>query len=133
MNDPPNDKASHAEQRQMLDSLLAIGQSRPLICFPISAIIDANSAPEIVAASALALGLAAVKFPNETCCVQGGALYVYDRAALKAFLQVRAVAVGAAGLPLQPDAFVVQIATIRFPAEHLARPIIAAVLGKVVE
>jgi hypothetical protein len=133
MNDPPNDKASYAEQRQMLDSLLAIGQLRPLVCFPISAIIDANSAPEIVAASALARGLAAVKFPTETCCIQGGALYVYDRAALKAFLQVRAVAVSAAGLPLQPDAFVVQIATVRFPADHFARPIIAAVLGEVVE
>ena len=133
MNDPPNDKASYAEQRQMLDSLLAIGPSRPLICFPISAIIDANSAPEIVAASALALGLAAVKFPAETCCIQGGALYVYDRAALKAFLQVSAVAVSAAGLPLQPDAFVVRIATVRFPAEHLARPIIAAALGGALE
>jgi hypothetical protein len=133
MNDSPDDRASHAEQRQMLDSLLAIGQSRPLVCFPITVIIQADSAPEIVAASALAQGLAAVKFPAEVCCIQGGALYVYDRAALEAFLKARAVAVSAAGLPSQPDAFVVQIATVRFAREHAAHRIIAAALGKVVE
>jgi hypothetical protein len=129
MNNSPDDRANDAEQRAMLDSLPAIGQSRPLSCFPISVIIDAHSAPEIVAASALAQGLAVVKFLGEACCIQGGALYVYDRAALKAFLQARAVAVSAVGLPLQPDAFVVQIATVRFGPDHAAHTIIAAVLG----
>jgi hypothetical protein len=133
MNDSPDDRASDAEQRQLLDSLLEIGPSKPLGCFPITVIIYANSAPEIVAAAALAHGLAAVKFPAEACCIQSGALYVYDRAALKAFLQARAAAVSAAGLPLQPDAFVVQIATVRFAPEHAAHPIIAAALGEGVE
>jgi hypothetical protein len=116
-----------AEQREMLDSLLEIGPSRPLI------ILEARSAPEILAVSALAQGLAAVQFPRESCSVEGGALYVYHRAALGALLQAHSEAVLAVGLPLQSDAFVARIATVRFAPDHPAHKIIAAALGRTVE
>ncbi|HEY0145477.1 MAG TPA: hypothetical protein VGB93_04870, partial [Methylovirgula sp.] len=83
-----------------------------------------------VAASALTRGLAAIQFPPEACCIQSGALYVYDRAALAALLQVRAVAAAAAGLPVRVDAFAAHIASTWFERGHPAHPIIAAAFGE---
>jgi hypothetical protein len=130
---PSYDESGNDEQRAMLDGLLEIGPSKPLSCIPISAILAAKSAPEIVAAFALSHGLATIKFPAESSWNQSAALYVYHRAALAAFLQARAVTVSAAGLPLQPDAFVTAIATVRFASDHPAQAIIAAALPRAVE
>jgi hypothetical protein len=67
---------SEAEQRDMLRSLLEVGPSKPIGYLPLSAIRAAKSAPEIIAMSALADGLAAVEFPPGACCSESGALWL---------------------------------------------------------
>jgi hypothetical protein len=130
MIDLPDYGPSEAEQRDMLRSLLEVGPSKPVGYLPLSAIKTARSSPEIVAMSALADGLAAIEFAPGACCIESGALYVYDRAALNALLRERAAAATAAGLPLQADAFVARIAAFWFDRNHPARPIIAAAFGE---
>jgi hypothetical protein len=130
MSDQADHGPSDAEQRAMLRCLQEVGPSKPVGYLPLSTIRAAKSASETVAASALTRGLAAIQFPPEACCIESGALYVYDRAALAALLQERAAAAAAAGLPLQSDAFVAHIAAIWFERGHPAHPIIAAAFGE---
>jgi hypothetical protein len=130
MSDQTDQGPSDAEQRAMLRCVLEVGQSKPIGYLPLSDIRAAKSASEIVAVSALARGLAAIQFPPEVCCIESGALYIYDRAALAALLKERACAAAVAGLPLQPDAFVAHIAANWFERDHPAHPIIAAAFGE---
>lgn len=60
---------------------------------------------------------------------QSGALYAYDRQALTRFLQINAHAVHAAGLPLDPDEFVLHVASIWFEEQHPAYRVITAAFG----
>ncbi|MEI9916959.1 MAG: hypothetical protein WDN29_15460 [Methylovirgula sp.] len=130
MSDQTDHGPNDAEQRAMLRCVLEVGPLKPIGYLPLSTITAAKSASEIVAASALTRGLAAIQFPPEACCIQSGALYVYDRAALAALLQVRAVAAAAAGLPVRVDAFAAHIASTWFERGHPAHPIIAAAFGE---
>jgi hypothetical protein len=130
MSDQADHGPNDAEQRAMLRCVLEVGPSKPVGYLPLNAIGAAKSASEIVAVAALKRGLAAIEFPPEACCIKSGALYVYDRAALTALLQERATAAAAAGLPLQPDAFVAHIAAVWFERDHPAHPIIAAAFGE---
>jgi hypothetical protein len=133
MIDLPDYGPGEAEQREMLRSLLEVGPSKPVGYLPLSAIRAAKSVPEIITISALADGLAAIEFPPGACCIESGALYVYDRVALDALLQRHAGDAAAAGLPLQADAFVARIAAFWFDRNHRAHPIIAAAFGEATE
>jgi hypothetical protein len=130
MIDLPDYGPSEAEQRVLLRCLLEVGPSKPIGYLPLGAIKAARSSREIVASSALARKLAVIEFPHGACCIESGALYVYDRAALATLLKERAVAAAAAGLPLQSDAFVAHIAATWFAPDHPAIPIIVAAFGE---
>jgi hypothetical protein len=121
---------SDAEQRAMLRCVMEVGPLKPIGYLPLSTIRAAKTASEMVASSALTRGLAAIQFPPEACCIRSGALYVYDRAALNALLKACAAEAAAAGLPVQSDAFVAQIASVWYERDHPAHPIIAAAFGE---
>ncbi len=116
----------------LLRSLTAVGPAKPVGYLPLYAIKNLlGTTPEALTASATARGLAAVLFGPEACCIKSGALYVYDREALAVLLQTRSLRVRAAGLSLNPDAFVARIAAVWFERDHPAHPIIAAAFGEV--
>jgi hypothetical protein len=61
--------------------------------------------------------------------MKSGALYASHRQALASLLQGNAAILRAAGLPLDPDEFVFQIATVWFADQHLAHPVIDLAFG----
>lgn len=118
------------ERQAILRSLDDVGPSKPVGYLPLSTIDEILLiSPEAVAAGLTARGLATARFSPEDTCIESGALYVYHRAALHTLLANRAEAVGIADLPLDPDRFVVRIATTWFDEDHPAKPIIAAAFG----
>ena len=72
-----------SEAEWLLRSLSKVGPNKPVGYLPLYTLTDvAQLAPESIAADAIARGLAAVRFGPEECCIQSGALYIYDRVAL---------------------------------------------------
>jgi hypothetical protein len=60
-----------------------------------------------------------------TCCIKSGALYIYHRKALERQLNATAGTLTAAGMPIDPDMFVVRIAAIWIQPDHPAYSIVA--------
>jgi hypothetical protein len=117
------DAPSENERRALLRSLMEVGPSKPVGYLPL------QLTPEAVAAASAACGLATAQFGPDACCIKSGALYVYDREVLAALLEETADAVRAAGLPFDPDRFVVHIASVWFEKDHPSYPIIATAFG----
>ena len=121
---------SENDRQALLRSLTEVGPSKPVGYLPLHTIEEfVQLTPEAVAAAATARGLATVQFGPAACCIKSGALYVYDREALASVLQESADAIVAAGLPPDPDRFVVHIATVWFDKDDPAYPIIARAFG----
>jgi hypothetical protein len=124
------DAPSENERRALLRSLMEVGPSKPVGYLPLHTIEElVQLTPEAVAAASAACGLATAQFGPDACCIKSGALYVYDREVLAALLEETADAVRAAGLPLDPDRFVVHIASVWFEKDHPSYPIIATAFG----
>jgi len=75
--------------------------------------------------------LASELFGPEKCCINSGALYVYDREGLTRLLATRAGMLEADNLPLDPDRFVAHIAAVWFQPNHPAYAVIAAAFGEI--
>jgi hypothetical protein len=99
------------EVEQLLLSLSGVGPKKPIGYLPLYTLRDiARLKPELVAADAVALGLAAAQFDPDECCIKSGALYVYDRLALSAILRGWASTLEAEQIPSDPDRFVAYVA-----------------------
>lgn len=123
-------KLSDEQQNALLQSLTAVGVSKPIGYLPLYTIEKLlRLTPEALADAAAKRGLATVQLDAAACCIKSGALYAYDRQALTRLLQVNAYAVHAAGLPLDPDEFVVHVASIWFEEQHPAYRVITAAFG----
>ncbi|MBY5771985.1 hypothetical protein E0H38_19525 [Rhizobium leguminosarum bv. viciae] len=121
---------SDERRNALLQSLTAVGLSKPIGYLPLYTIEKfLRLSPEALADDAAKRCLATVQFDAAACCIKSGALYAYHRQALASVLQENAATVRAAGLPLDPDEFVSQIATVWFEEQHLAYPVIAAAFG----
>jgi hypothetical protein len=114
----------------LLRDLLAVGPTKPIGYLPIKTLEQlVQLAPDAVAATAAARGLATAQFGPEACCIKSGALYVYDREALASLLQHHLDSVLKADLPPDPDRFVACIAANWFDEDHPAYPIIERAFG----
>jgi hypothetical protein len=121
-----------SEAEWLLRSLSKVGPNKPVGYLPLYTLTDvAQLAPESIAADAIARGLAAVQFGPEECCIQSGALYIYDRIALSTLLRSHADTLAAEGMPSDPDRFVAHIAATWLEPNHPAYPVIAAAFGDV--
>jgi hypothetical protein len=121
---------SDEQRNALLQSLTAVGWSKPIGYLPLYTIEKfLRLTPQVLADAAAKRGLATVQFAAAACCIKSGAFYAYHRQALARLLQANAATVCAAGLPLDPDGFVSQIATVWFEEQHLAYPVIAAAFG----
>ena len=122
-----------SEPEWLLRSLSRVGPNKPVGYLPLYTLTDvAQLAPERVAADAIARGLAAVRFGPDECCIQSGALYIYDRAALATVLRGQTDTLAAEGIPSDPDRFVAYIAATWLEPSHSAYAIIAAAFGDIV-
>jgi hypothetical protein len=122
---------SEEERNSLLRSLTEVGPAKPIGYLPLQAIEKfLRLPPEALAAAAIAQGLSTAQFaPPPVSCIKSGALYVYHREALANLLQANADALSAAALSLDPDDFVVRIATLWFEESHPAHKIIAKAFG----
>lgn len=117
------------ERKTLLRGLTEVGPTKPIGYLPLHTIRDfVRLSPEALAAEAEARGLATKQFGPDTSCIKSGALYVYDREALRGLLQAHADAVSVAGLPRDPDRFVAHIAAVWYTEDHPAYRVIARAL-----
>lgn len=120
------------EAEWLLRSLSKVGPNKPVGYLPLYTLTAvAQLAPESIAADAVARGLAAVRFGPEECCIQSGAIYIYDRVALSMLLRRHADTLAAEGVPSDPDHFVAHIAATWLEPSQAVYPIIAAAFGDV--
>ncbi len=121
-----------AERERLLLSLSQVGPNKTIGYLPLYTIRDfVQLSPETIAADAAARGLASEQFGPEKCCINSGALYVYDREGLTRLLATHAGMLEADHLPLDPDRFVAHIAAVWFQPNHPAYAVIAAAFGEI--
>lgn len=112
----------------LLRSLNRVGPAKPVGYLPLNTVKDLVNV-EVVMANAAARGLAAAQFGPENCCIRSGALYVYDRQALRRLLRNHADLLAAANMPLDPDHFIARIAAVWLEPSHPVHSIIAQAFG----
>ena len=120
-----------AERQFLLRSLTRVGPEKPVGYLPLYTLTEfAEADPDRFAADALARGLAVAQFGPAECCIKSGALYIYDRAALDRLLKSNVETLTAAGMPIDPDMFVAQIAAVWIEPDHPAYAIVAKAFGE---
>jgi hypothetical protein len=126
------DLGNERERRAfVLRSLTRVGPEKPVGYLPLNTLVNfAEVEPARVSAEAIARGIAAVQFGPDECCIQSGALYLYDPQALGRLLQAHADTLAATGMPTEPEPFIAQIAAVWIEADHPAYRIIAKAFGE---
>jgi hypothetical protein len=115
----------------VLRSLTQVGPEKPIGYLPLYTLRDfAGVDPAIICAEATARGLAAAQFGPDDCCIDSGALYIYDRQALSLLLQAHSEILVEVGIPREPELFVALIAAVWLEPEHPVYQIIAKAFGE---
>lgn len=118
-------------RERILRNLTGVGPAKPIGYLPLYTIGDVLGAdPARLAAQARTRGLSAIVLAADHCCIKSGALYVYDRAALRRLLRDSASHVQRSGLSGQPDRFIKQIALRWFKPDDPIFPVIRAAFGE---
>ena len=102
-----NAQSGERQEKDPLQDLWRVGPDKPLGYLPTAKIVD--ECGEDVSATQQALtdsGLKTILFNDGECLVYSGALYVYDEAALEAFLAEHADIVAGNNWPTDPESFV---------------------------
>ena len=119
------------ERERILESLRAVGPDKPIGYLPRYTISDILGMREnTLIADANSRGLSTVSLGPTLCCIKSGALYIYDRGALKKILLASAQTLLACNMATEPDGFVLQVAATWFERSHPVYSIIAAAFGE---
>jgi hypothetical protein len=119
------------ERDQILTSLTSVGANKPVGYLPLYTVrVVLEACEDLLIAEARSRGLDAVSLGPEKCCIKSGAVYVFDRHALRELLSASAHTLKRCRVATEPDEFVLQIAAIWFEPSHAAYPIIAAAFGR---
>ena len=120
-----------AERERILRSILAVSSDKPIGYLPLSTITSILGLdPAELAAQARLRSLPAVVLQPDRC-INSGALYIYDHAALRLLLSRAERQVLSSGLSIQPDEFIEQVAATWFELNHPILPIIRAAFGDI--
>ncbi len=122
---------SAEERKRIMVSITGVGLRKPIGYLPLNTITNVlEISADTLADDARSRGLAAVTLTPDRCCINSGALYVYDYDALAELLLAFAETLSGCGLSTNPDEFVLQIAANWLDSSHAARPIIAAAFAE---
>jgi hypothetical protein len=119
------------EIADILRHLREAGRTKPIGYLPLNTIrkfLDAK--PEDVARVAEGRGLSPVIFGTDECCIESGALYVYERASLSQLLAENPALLRQAELPAEPESFVRAIAAHWFERDEPIMNLIRAAFGE---
>jgi hypothetical protein len=115
------------ERTSVLDDLTRVGPDKALGYLPlqtISRVLGLNV--EDVIANERSRGLAALLLGPERCCINSGALYVYDPVALDAILRSSRSMLERAGFPTSAEPFIRTIAREWLNSDHPLMPLVKA-------
>lgn len=94
-------------EKDPLQDLWRVGPDKPLGYLPVMKIIDECNKDVLATQQALTdTGLKTILFDDDECLVYGGALYVYDKTALEAFLAEHADIIAGNNWPIDSEGFV---------------------------
>ncbi|WP_186419187.1 hypothetical protein [Bosea sp. CS1GBMeth4] len=109
----------------VLESLTLVGSTKAIGYLPLQTVTQVLQLNvEDAIAHAAACGLNALSIGPQECCINSGALYVFDAAALEAILRNGVATLEQVNAPTDPTMFVRFIARYWFPADHPIMPII---------
>ncbi|MBV8848003.1 MAG: hypothetical protein JOZ16_00275 [Methylobacteriaceae bacterium] len=112
-------------KKKIFDDLARVGEGKAIGYLPAGTICNPlNGCMATIEAGMLARGLEAMAFDAEQCCIQGGALYVFDRQALQKLLASSSELLAANQWPQDQERFVRRIASEWLEPDH---PLIALV------
>jgi hypothetical protein len=112
------------ERNRILRSLILIGPKKAVGYLPLYTIEGLGLRSEDIQTECASKDLVAVELGSTVCCIQSGALYVYDRSALEKLLNSSSANLKANDWPTDPDAFVRAIAMTWMEADHTIMPLI---------
>jgi hypothetical protein len=125
----PNDL--DAARNAILQSLALVGPTKPIGYLPLYTIRDVlKMEPQSLARDAEARGLSASLFGADLCCIESGALYLFDRQSLWHLLQSSRAILLANHWPLDPLEFVARIAREWIDPSHPVAPVINRAFGE---
>ena len=113
-----------------LRSLKRVGPTKAIGYLPLYTIVEfLQVTPETLVAEAEARGLKTLKLSAQQCCIDSGALYVYDHDELASILHIAQEILLEHELPGDPRCFVQHIAAHWFQCDHPLYVVIAKAFG----
>src|ERR1700739_4609830 len=102
-------KISTEERKRIMVSITGVGLRKPIGYLPLNTITNfLEVSADTLADDARSRGLATVTLTRDKCCINSGALYVYDYDSLAKLLLAFAETLSGCGLSTDPDEFVLQ-------------------------
>jgi hypothetical protein len=121
---------SEQDRRQIFGSLDAVGNTKPLGYLPL-ATLEKHLSMDIceVVTSLEGRGLKAKAFSPDECCINTGALYVYDPVPLQNVLNGALAVLQHNGWPVVAESFVDYVAKSWVETDHPVHPVIRQAFG----
>ncbi len=118
------------ERTEILGSLTEVGCDDEAIGYlPLPTLRGLGSSSADLIKAAAAKGLAAIHLHGDACCINGGALYVYDHRELSKLLTRHSVVLSKHGWPVAADRFVRMLAKVWLPESHPVTEVIRIAFG----